>query len=150
MDHMWAFNEIIHKSVETSIVKADDQESIDCANRVIWLGFFNVGVVCADKDKRLNNLDVVEVANKTILAVSNSTFKINHTKDAVNELDKVNKTANLEELDASFLVLFLDLSEFLHKFSFFLHETCLLFATVLLHVFTNSFDIGITHWFIRK
>ena len=70
MDHLWSLNKLVHKSIETSIVEADDQEGVDCADGVVWLSFFNVGVICAHKYERLDNLDVVEVANKTILTVS--------------------------------------------------------------------------------
>ena len=45
MDHLWGLNKLVHKSIETSIVEADDQEGIDRTDRVIWLLFFNVGVV---------------------------------------------------------------------------------------------------------
>ena len=150
MDHQWVFNDFVHKSVEASIVKADDQEGIDCANGVVRLSFFNIGVICAHKNKRLGDLDVVEVANKTILAVSHATSKINAAKDTINELDEVDKNAYSKKCDTSFLVLFLNFSELFNELSFFLHEACLLFATVLLHFLTNSFDIRIAHRFIRK
>ena len=70
MDHVCGFNEFVHKSVKTGIVEADDQEGVDRADGVVWLSFFNVGVICAHKYERLDNLDVVEIANKTILTVS--------------------------------------------------------------------------------
>ena len=63
MNHLSGFDEIVHESVETTIIEADDQECIDCTDGVIGLSFFYVGVIGAYKSKRLDDLDVVEVAN---------------------------------------------------------------------------------------
>lgn len=110
MDHLWSLNKLVHKSIETSIVEADDQEGVDRTDRVIRLLFFNVGVVWTHQYQRLDDLDVVEVANETILAVSYATSKINHAEHAINKLDTVNEKAYLEKDDTTILVLVLDFS----------------------------------------
>ena len=51
MDHLGCFNEFIHISVKTSIIKANNEESVNCTNRVIRLRLFNVGIVGTDKDE---------------------------------------------------------------------------------------------------
>ena len=70
MDHLPSLYEIVHESIEASIVKADDQEGVDCSDGVIGLSFFDVRIVSAYKGKRLDNLDVMEVANKPIRTVT--------------------------------------------------------------------------------
>ena len=60
MDHECVFNEFVHKSVKTGIVEveADDQESVDRADGVIWLNFFNVSVICSHKYERARKKDI--------------------------------------------------------------------------------------------
>ena len=51
MDHLRCLYEFVQESIETAIIKADDQESIDSSNRVVRLSLLDVGVICAHKNE---------------------------------------------------------------------------------------------------
>lgn len=110
---------------------------------MVWLLLLNISLISINQENALTELYIVNVADQTILTVSYSTPEISDTEARVNELQRHYKYAYLQEQSASVQVVGLDLLQVLHKLCFFLHEACLLFASMLLELVSHVFKMSV-------
>lgn len=79
----------------------------------------------------------MNTTDKTILAASKATAEVDDAESWEEEFAYQNTDGHLEEEDAGFYMEALYSLELLDKVSFFLHETCFLFWSMLLHFGSN-------------
>lgn len=147
MNHVLVFLDvrvrIIDVEVQAAVVQQDNYERVQLAYWMIWLLFLDVSLVSIDQEKALTKLDVMHVAHKSVLAVSDSTSEIGDTEASVNKLGKHDEYSNFEEQSASVQVVGLNGFQVLDELSLFLHEASFLFAAMLLQVITYFFQMSV-------
>ena len=76
---------------------------------MIWLLLLNIALISINQENALAELYIVNVADQPVLTVSDSAAEVGDTEAGVNELQRHNKYAYLEEQSASVQVVSLDL-----------------------------------------
>ena len=140
INHIDVFFQVYHETIEANVVKQDNKEGIECADRMVCLLLLDVDLVVAHHEERLGKLDVVNKTDELVFAVSEDTSPVDNRKYVEDPLSEEGNDRHCHQIDADFQMVALHMLQLLGELSLFLHVASLFFASPIPHFLTNVVD----------